>query len=189
MGTLVRDPFHSVMPAFFGMNFDEMLQSKDRFAWIDFELGLISEEEFLTKFFSDRRVFDFGAFSETVEHAYEFLPGAQETLVEMQKHGIEMHACSNYPNWYRRIERRIGLSRYLNWSFVSCEMGLRKPDLRFFFHAADHLRLPPQSCVFIDDRMQNCEAALRAGMDSLHLGAGGIPAIREDLASLGLIET
>jgi hypothetical protein len=38
---------------------------------------------------------------------------------------IEMHACSNYPVWWRNVEESVRLSRWLEWTFVSCEGPMR----------------------------------------------------------------
>ena len=32
-----------------------------------------------------------------------------------------MHVISNYPVWYKRIEAKLGVSRHLPWTFISCE--------------------------------------------------------------------
>lgn len=49
-----------------------------------------------------------------------------EALLErLAAAGIRMHAFSNYPAWWALIEERLGLSRYLQWTFVSCEGPLK----------------------------------------------------------------
>ena len=58
MGTLVHDPFFVEMPEFFEMSFDALLEAKHPSAWVEFELGKCSEEDFLRSFFSDGRAFD-----------------------------------------------------------------------------------------------------------------------------------
>lgn len=39
MGTLVYDPFHRVMPDFFGMSLEQLLDAKHPEAWVRFEHG------------------------------------------------------------------------------------------------------------------------------------------------------
>ena len=39
MSNLVIDPFYEIMPAFFGMTFDEMMAAKHPTAWVEFEHG------------------------------------------------------------------------------------------------------------------------------------------------------
>merc|ERR1719174_3475258 len=60
--------------------------------------------------------------------------------------GLRLHALSNYPVWYRNIEAKLRLSEHLEWSFVSCETGTRKPDAAAFEGAAAALGVPPGAC-------------------------------------------
>ena len=39
--------------------------------------------------------------------------------------GVQVHAFSNYPAWWRLIEDKLRLSRYLDWTFVSCHGPMR----------------------------------------------------------------
>ena len=45
---------------------------------------------------------------------------------------------------------------------ISHEVGMRKPELRIFRHAAGLIGLPPSECVFIDDIEANVTAAASA---------------------------
>ncbi len=47
---------------------------------------------------------------------------------------------------------------------ISHEVGMRKPELRIFRHAAGLIGLPPGECVFIDDIEANVTAARECGM-------------------------
>ncbi|PLS81529.1 haloacid dehalogenase, partial [Candidatus Saccharibacteria bacterium] len=39
---------------------------------------------------------------------------------------------------------------------LSSEIGIIKPDERAYVIAADRLGLPPDECIMIDDRLDNC---------------------------------
>ncbi len=96
-----------------------------------------------------------------------------------------MHALSNYPIWYRTIENRLELSRFLKWTFVSCLTGFRKPELAAFLGAAQILNRPVETCLLIDDSMANCEAAERAGMPAIHFIDAG--QLWQELQRRGLV--
>ncbi|MEC7521690.1 MAG: HAD family phosphatase [Myxococcota bacterium] len=185
MGTLVYDPFHRVMPAFFGMSLKELLAAKHPDAWVRFEHGEMDEGAFLRSFFADGRGYDERAFVEAVRGAYRFLDGVEPLLAELRERGVEMHALSNYPCWYRLIEERLGLSRYLDWSFVSCDTGVRKPHPEAYLGAARRLETPPERCLFVDDRESNVEAARAVGMDAVIFEDAG--QLRAALESRGLL--
>jgi len=171
MDTLVHEPFYREMPAFFGLSMEELLAAKHPSAWIEFELGRLGEEEFLARFFRDGRRFDHDAFRTAVREAYAWLPGMEALLARLATTGRGLHALSNYPEWYHWIEERLGLSRYLAWSFVSCDTGVRKPDARAFTGAAEALGVEPGACLFVDDREVNCAAARAVGMQAVRFTA------------------
>jgi len=167
MDTLVRDPFRDVMPGFFGMTLEQMLVQKHPEAWVRFERGELSESEFLSSFFADGRSFDHASFCETIKAGYAWLDGMEPLLARLHAAGHPMHVLSNYPIWYRWIEERLSLSRYLSWSFVSCHLGMRKPDTALYQRVTEQLGVSPSACLFIDDRERNCEAARCVGMRAL----------------------
>jgi len=50
---------------------------------------------------------------------------------------------------------------------ISHEVGMRKPELRIFRHAAELIGLAPDECVFIDDIEANVAAARACGMTGI----------------------
>jgi len=185
MGTLVHDPFFEDMPEFFGMSFDEMLAAKHPSAWVEFELGRIGADEFLSTFFADARAYDHEAFSAHVRASYRYLDGMEALLGELSAKGRAMHALSNYPVWYRWIEAELGLSKYLEWSFVSTDVGVRKPDAEAYLGAARRLGVDAASCLFVDDRDGNCAAARETGMDAIRFE--GVASFRAALVARGVL--
>jgi HAD superfamily hydrolase (TIGR01509 family) len=185
MGTLVRDPFFEEMPEFFGLSFEELLAVKHPSAWAEFERGERSEKNFLDGFFADGREFDREGFVRRVRASYEWLPGLEELLGELHRAGCRMHAFSNYPVWFRLIEERLELSRFLDWTFVSCLTGLRKPDSVAYAQALDALGVSGERCVFIDDRVDNCEAARDHRIRSVVFE--GVEPLRASLREAGVL--
>jgi len=167
MSTLVYDPFMVEMPAFFGLTLEEMFRDRHPTAWVEFELGEIDQETFFAKFFKGGREVDHQGFREMLHGAYRFLPGVEELLAELSEAGAEMHTLSNYPDWWRIIESSVGLSRYVDWTVVSCEVGVRKPDAGIYTRAAELVSTPPERCLFVDDREKNCDGARSIGMQAV----------------------
>lgn len=184
MDTLVRDPFYNHVPAFFQMSMKELLESKHPTAWLEFEKGLIDENELAKKFFNDGRSFDLDGLKECMVRAYEYIDGVEDILCSLKKNNYEMHAFTNYPVWYQLIEDKLKLSKYLSWTFCSCRTGKRKPSPEFYLQAVDHLDVDPASCIFIDDRMINIDAALRVGMVGLQFK--NAEALQKDLCARGV---
>ena len=52
----------------------------------------------------------------------------------------------------------------IDWSlfervFVSSEMNMQKPELRFYRHVLDHIHLKPKQVILVDDDTENILAA------------------------------
>lgn len=185
MDTLVRDPFHHEMPAFFGMTLPELIAQKHPDAWVRFEHGELDEDGLFASFFADGRSFDRDAFLDMLRSAYRWIDGVEPLLAELSARGVPMHALSNYPCWYRLIEERLQLSRYVAWSFVSCETGVRKPAPEAYLHASRTLNVAPERCLFVDDRERNCDAARAVGMDAIEFRSA--EQLRQELARRELL--
>jgi len=186
MDTLVVDPFRHVMPAFFGMTLAEMLAQKHPNNWGRFEKSELTEAEFLGAFFADGRRYDHEGFKASIRGSYTWIEGVEPLLAQLSARGVEMHALSNYPEWYAWIEERLALSRYLKWTFVSCHTRLRKPDPAAYESAAKQLGLPPEQVLFIDDRAKNCDAARATGMQAIHF-EGNVQALERALRESGAL--
>jgi len=165
MGTLVHDPFYEEVPAFFGMTLEQLLAVKHPDAWRRCERGEMSVQDMERSFFADGRDYDIPGLRRTMAGSYRLLPGIDALLDALQD--VPMHVVSNYTPWYVMIEEKLALSRWMDWSFVSCDIGARKPDPAYYRTVLDRLRVDPEACVFIDDREGNCAAARAAGMHAI----------------------
>lgn len=185
MGTLVHEPFYEEVPAFFGMSLEELIEAKHPKAWLRFETGGIDEATLFETFFLDGRAFDHEGLKACMAEAYRWLEGMEELVADLRETGASLHALSNYSPWYRLIEERLAVSRYVAWSFVSCDTGVRKPDREAYLGPARALGVEPADCVFVDDREANCRAARALGMDAIRFrGAKGL---RAELERRGLL--
>jgi HAD superfamily hydrolase (TIGR01509 family) len=185
LDTLVRDPFFTHMAEFFGLSFEQLLKEKHPTAWGEFELNKLDEEQLFASFFRDGRPIDGAGFKRYVADAYAFIEGIEPMLAELKARGIPMYALSNYPTWYRLIDERLGLSRYVELSFISCHTGVRKPAPAAYLGACEALGRTPGECLFVDDREVNCEAA-RLGMPSVRF-RGDVAALRDELRAYRLL--
>ncbi|MCK6548569.1 HAD-IA family hydrolase [Myxococcota bacterium] len=187
METLVTEPFFTTVPRFFGLSLEELLRVKDPRSWIEFEHGRIDERTYVEQFFADRRAVDLEPLKAWMKDTYEWLDGTEALLAELKGHGVPMHAVSNYSRWFELIEEKLGVSRYVEWTFVSCLTGHRKPDPEAYLVACRTLGLPPSAFVFVDDRAVNVEAAIALGMRGVVRDPRDTPRLRRDLVALGVL--
>ena len=80
---------------------------------------------------------------------------------------------------------KFGLRSYFKVAFSSCYVGLRKPDPAIYRRALDILGTPPNRTLFIDDRQENVDGAVGAGMRAIRFT--GAEALRGELAKLGVL--
>ncbi len=184
MGTLVHDPFYVEVPAFFDTSLDDLLRVKHPTAWVECETGTMSVEDMEKNFFADGRPVDVEGLRATMRNAYVLLEGMDALLDELRAAQVQMHVVSNYTGWYAMIEDELRLSSWMSWSFVSCDIGVRKPDPRYYETVLERLGVAGVECVFIDDRASNCEGARAAGMHAIRFD--GAVSVRTALAQLGV---
>ena len=79
----------------------------------------------------------------------------------------------------------FGLCEFLQFTFTSCYMGIRKPDPKVYNRALGILGSEPTRSLFIDDRLENVAAAAAVGMKAIRFT--GADALRRDLQSLEVL--
>lgn len=139
-------------------------------AW---EKGLITAQEFLARtIFFQPRSFTSAEFLEQMKLQSRELPSGQGAMAVLQrlrgKGAVRLAAISNEARELTgyRIEH-FCLERYFDAFFVSCFLGLRKPDPRIFMLVLDVLQLRPEETAFVDDRQENCDSARNLGMHAI----------------------
>jgi HAD superfamily hydrolase (TIGR01509 family) len=185
LGTLVHDPFPDAAAEVLGLAPHEIRTSLDYAALLDFEEGRMAEAACLERLFVDRRRVDGAALTSFLRKSYRWLPGMEALLAELHEHGIVMHALSDYSEWYRMIDERLTLSRYLPWTFVSCRTGICKPDPQAFAGAARALGIAVEDCLVVDDKLRNCAVARELGMQAIRFESAA--ALRVELEARALL--
>ena len=186
MGTLVTEPYMEVLPKFFGMSLKEVFSRRDLHSWPAFERNEISEEDYFRESFKNINPdLDGKKLKQMMYDYYQIIDGIEPLLKELQERSIPMYALSNYPTWYEMIEEKLKLSRYLEWKFVSCQTGVRKPDPRSYTGPAETLGVSTSDCIFVDDRKINCEAARETGMVAIEFS--NAEKLRAELMAFGVL--
>lgn len=145
----------------------QLLEQKHPDMWVQFESNAITEAYFFENFFKDKRPVDAQQFVQMLRTSYAYLPGMEDLLQRLKNAGHTMKTFSNYPVWYRYIEEEVALSRYVDWTYVSCTgplEGKRKPSPESFKCVMEAEERP---IIFIDDRESNVQGARDAGMQGI----------------------
>jgi len=185
MNTLVYDPIMKEVPAFFGLDLKSLFAQKSTHAWPAFERGEIDELEYGRRFFPDDRQLDIEGLKECMREAYRWMDGMEELLEQFKLMKQPMYIVSNYPLWYRLIETKLKLSRYLPWRFVSCNIGLRKPSTELYDYIVKDLGVKPQDLILVDDQPKNVEGARILGIEGIIYKSA--LQCQEELRALGVV--
>lgn len=106
-------------------------------------------------------------------------------VLEALRTKYQLLLLSNVDAYYwTTIRARHPELEHFDSILLSCELGLAKPDRRVFAHAAATAGVASADCFFIDDKLQNIEAARSCGF-SAHL-FNGVPGLRAALRRVGV---
>jgi putative hydrolase of the HAD superfamily len=171
----------------FGLDAQE-LEARNAKAYGAWERDEIDRNQYLdAAVFYEPRDFSRGEFFEFILAQSKLLPdGALEILKEISASSHYLVGALN--NEARETnDFRFGkfeLRRYFKVALSSCYVGLRKPDPAMYRRALDILGSAPERTLFIDDRQENVDGAMAAGMKAIRFtGAEGL---RGELEKLGV---
>ncbi len=96
---------------------------------------------------------------------YEYAAPLIRTLKEQ---GYHVYLLSNYPyDMYKVHWPAFSFYSLVDGYVVSAVEKLIKPDQAIFRLLCERYQLKPQECLFLDDRRENVEAAICAGMQGV----------------------
>jgi len=91
-----------------------------------------------------------------------------EWVRALKSRGLKVVILSNMPiEISRHMRQSAPWFREFDYVCFSAEVQLAKPDAAIFHACLKAVRSRPQECLFIDDRMENVEAARALGMQAL----------------------
>ncbi|MFG2312678.1 HAD family hydrolase [Streptomyces sp. NPDC048566] len=102
------------------------------------------------------------------ERALKPVPGAVRLLERLTADGVPYCVASSGSHERIRVgHRTTGLDRWFDEGrvFSSEDVGRGKPAPDLFLHAAQHMGVPAERCVVVEDSPLGVRAAVAAGMD------------------------
>ena len=120
---------------------------------------------------------------EIVKAWQSFLVGVPADRLNMllkihQHYSVNVLSNTNAVHWgmasegYFRYEGHR-LQDFFDQVFLSCELGMEKPEKAVFDKVVQELQVEPSEVLFLDDSEANCEAARQCGLKALLAPAGG----------------
>lgn len=106
-------------------------------------------------------------------------------IQQLKENGYSIFLLSNAGKNMLHYEDKLPVLKYFSGILFSAEVYLLKPEPEIYLKFFERFSLNPLECFFIDDRLENIEAAQKLGMDGFCY-AGEVPPLCEALKSAGI---
>lgn len=94
--------------------------------------------------------------------------GMKEWIRELKTSGYGTYGLTNWSTeTFPFVKDKFEVFGILDGIVMSGEEGVTKPDLRIYQILLDRYGLKAEECLFVDDRLENVEAALALGMQGI----------------------
>lgn len=146
------------------------LATAENKAWDLGDEGKYSEEQLLEIFVAQdpeiekylRIVYE--SFEGIIRERPETIPWIEE----LHARGYKVYYLSNYPSKIaRECAEDMKFLDYMDGGILSYKIGMVKPDAGIYRRLLSMYDLKAEECLFIDDRADNCEAAIKEGYQAL----------------------
>ena len=93
----------------------------------------------------------------------------QELVQKLKAHGYCVYYLSNIPEDVLDLLMNRDMKGLFDGGVASCEVHINKPDPRIYKALLEKYHLKAQESVFIDDRLDNVQAAFRLGFAGIQM--------------------
>ncbi len=111
---------------------------------------------------------------------------AVRRLIRMLRQHYTVVALTNTNKTHTAINRSRGLFRPFDRTFISCDLGMRKPEKRVFTHIASVCNVPLAKMLLIDDDRRWVTAARKHGLKAVRFDSAD--GLEQRLREIGLME-
>ena len=102
-----------------------------------------------------------------IQKSISDISGSKEIVIALQENGYQTAMLSDVTQYQAEMIRKMGYYDLFSPVLLSYEIGLKKPDPEAFKKLLEKLHKPASSVIFIDDRVENVNAARDLGIDSI----------------------
>lgn len=136
-------------------------------------------------------------YADRAEHVDRYFHGWHDTvagalddvvdiLEELRERPLGLYALSNFSgDLFREVSPRFEFLKWFDGLLISGDEGIIKPDPAIYELLLDRFDLTARRTVFIDDRVENIEAARAAGLAGIHFHSAA--QLRRELVERGVL--
>ena len=123
-------------------------------------------------------------------NAWKLLLGEEKNTVNIlealnKQYSIWLLSNTNPKHIQDEIEKRYLFPSLVNGAVYSFDVGVRKPEKEIYEIAMQRADANPQECLFIDDLLENIQAAKQIGIEGVHFISS--EQLKQELVHLGII--
>ena len=123
-------------------------------------------------------------------NAWKLLLGEEKNTVNVlealnKQYSIWLLSNTNPKHIQDEIEKRYLFPSLVNGAVYSFDVGVRKPEKEIYEIAMQRANANPQECLFIDDLLENIQAAKQIGIEGIHFISS--EQLKQELVHLGII--
>lgn len=123
-------------------------------------------------------------------NAWKLLLGEEKNTVNIlealnKQYSIWLLSNTNPKHIQDEIEKRYLFPSLVNGAVYSFDVGVRKPEKEIYEIAMQRANANPQECLFIDDLLENIQAAKQIGIEGIHFIS--FEQLKQELVRLGII--
>lgn len=138
--------------------------------WNQFDQGLVTKEDLIEiglKTYPNYRLEFEKMFASWFAYVQP-IPSSMDVLETLKQRGVFIYFLSNIPkDCFDYFTKTYAWFKADKGVFSFAEK-LCKPDLKIYQLLIDRYQLNPKDCVFVDDRLENIEAAKQLGFSVVH---------------------
>lgn len=138
--------------------------------WNENDRGIMSDEELLNGFIVNAPEYELQireAF-ERIGGAIELLPHAMNWVRDLKSRGYRLYVLSNYGEYtYKQTKHKLGFLPFMDGTIFSYKYKVIKPEKEIYELLLNKFDLQAAETVFIDDRLENVEAAQELGFKGI----------------------
>lgn len=91
-----------------------------------------------------------------------------EIIKDLRENYIVFALTNDVSEWIQHRIEKFNLEDVFEKIISSSDLGLAKPDPEIYLHLINELNINPEEIVFIDNRIENVEAAAGLGIKAFH---------------------
>ena len=139
--------------------------------WIELDKNIMTEEETISRMlaYDPASSADVRLALDNARFCFNRLEYSVPWVKELKAKGYNVYFLSNYSKFNMKAAPEVlDFIQYMDGGVFSCDVQLIKPDPDIYKYLWNKYQLTPNECVFVDDRIENVEAAITLGMQAIH---------------------